>query len=88
MTVQGSKRSERPEKGENMERFLGNCDRTSQLVNAAAVEGADRTSATVTASPAPAIHVSLCVTRIYNTTNPNEVGFSVIQITNLSKHFN
>ena len=37
-------------------------------------------------SPAPAIHVSPCVTRIYNTTKPNKIGLSVIQITNLSKY--
>ena len=37
-------------------------------------------------SPAPAKHVSPCVTRIYNTTKPNKVGLSVIQITNLSKY--
>ena len=55
-----------------MERFLGNCDRTSQLVNAAAVEGADRTSATVTASPAPAILLIPYVIRSYTTTNPNQ----------------
>ena len=57
------------------------------LVREAAVEGADRRSATETASPAPAIIVNPYVIRIYDTTKPNKVGLSVIQITNLSKQF-
>ena len=37
-------------------------------------------------SPAPAILLIPYVIRSYNTTKPNKVGFSVIQITNLSKY--
>ena len=36
-------------------------------------------------SPAPAILLIPYVIRSYNTTKPNQVGLSVIQITNLSK---
>ena len=55
------------------------------LANADGVEGADRKSATETPSPAPAILLIPYVIRSYNTTKPNKVGLSVIQITNLSK---
>ena len=37
-------------------------------------------------SPAPAILLIPYVIRNYNTTKPNQVGLSVIQITNLSKY--
>ena len=87
MTTQDSKRSERFKKTRRLGAFFENFDRTSKLVSTDAVEGADRTSATVTASPAPARLINPCVTSIYDTTKPNQVGLSVIQITNLSKHF-
>ena len=38
-------------------------------------------------SPAPAKHVSPCVTRIYNTTKPNKVGLSVEITSNLNYGF-
>ena len=49
MTVQGSKRSERRPNREEKRAWM------RAAVNVDAVEGADRKSATVTASPAPAI---------------------------------
>ena len=61
MTVQGSKQSERRPNRE--EKAAGSVD---------AVEGADRKSATITASPAPAILLIPYVIRSYTTTNPNQ----------------
>ena len=59
----------------------------SPAVSEDGVEGADTMSATEAPSPAPAILLIPYVIRNYNTTKPNKVGLSVIQITNLSKQF-